>query len=514
MEKHFGDKNWRAYVPAPVCEAHPEWTEFYYKAWELAYAHIKDLPGMPQNPYMDEAFCATQVWIWDSCFMSLFCKYAGDVFPGVETFDNFYGVLYEGRRLPKVMPPKDEPHWTGAVYGEPYEVKVHLADNPPLFAWAEYENLLISGDVARIRHLLKERRVLQKHYMWIEGLREPVLPDGVRYPTWLMAEEDESGYRWEGGCSGMDNTPRGRTGEHAKWPRPNNPDMLWIDAICQQALSARMLARLFDLIGEAEEAAQWRARYEKKKAIVNTLYWDDADHFYYDIDRHTHDFYRVMSVASYWTLTAGIATPERAEALARLLEDEQTFGGVVPFPSVARCDNDYMPSGRYWRGGVWLPTAYATLRGLHDYGMHALAHRTATTLLQHMYRTYCAYEPHTIWECYHPEKYEAGTIVEGESPVRPDFCGWSALGPISIYLEDVLGFHTINALQKRIEWEKPNDITGQIGIRNLRFGDIVTDIVADGAHCRVHASGAYTLVINGKEYAIAAGDNDLILPCP
>ena len=64
----------------------------YNKAWELAFMHIKDVPGMPQNPYMDEAFCDTQVWIWDTCFMTLFCKYANRVFPGVESLKNFYNT--------------------------------------------------------------------------------------------------------------------------------------------------------------------------------------------------------------------------------------------------------------------------------------------------------------------------------------------------------------------------------------------------------------------------------------
>ena len=81
---------------------------------------------MPQTPYMDEAFCATQVWIWDSCFMSLFCKYAREAFPGVETFDNFYKALYEGVHLPVIITPQGEPDWTFAVPGEPYEIKVHL----------------------------------------------------------------------------------------------------------------------------------------------------------------------------------------------------------------------------------------------------------------------------------------------------------------------------------------------------------------------------------------------------
>lgn len=143
--------------------------------------------------------------------------------------------------------------------------------------------------------------------------------------------------------------------------------------------------------------------------------------------------------------------------------------------------------------------------------MHALAHRTAVPLLTHMCRTYAEFEPHTIWECYNPEKPEAGTDADGDKLVRRDFCGWSALGPISIYLENVLGFHTVDALQKRVEWERPTDLQGQIGVRGLRFGEIVTDIVADGARCRVRSNGAYTLVISGRSFNVQKGENEFSL---
>ena len=66
MVNKFGAKNYKDYIPKPVCEAYPQYNEFYEKAWELAFDHIKLIDGMPQDPYMDEAFCATQVWIWDT----------------------------------------------------------------------------------------------------------------------------------------------------------------------------------------------------------------------------------------------------------------------------------------------------------------------------------------------------------------------------------------------------------------------------------------------------------------
>ena len=506
MKNCFGTKNYRDYIPHPVDEKHPEYIALYDKAWELAHLHVKEIPGMPQTPYMDEAFCDTHIWIWDTCFMSLFCKYARKAFPGVQSLNNFYEVLYGDRHLPKVIPSEREPDFTGAIAGVPYEIAIHIADNPPLFAWVEYENARMSGDIESIRTLLLEKQYLQKHYEWIENLSAPEKPRGVFHETCLIAEP--CGYLWEGGRSGMDNTPRGRLGAHAVGQRPNNPDMLWLDAICQQALSARMIAELFLLIGDAENAALWRTRFEEKKKLVNELYWDKEDKFYYDIDRNTHAFYKIKTLASYWTMAAGIAKESEAEALLSALLSDAHFGGFAPFPSLSRSDADFCADGQYWRGGIWLPTAYATLTGLKNYGYLKEARETSERLLSHMYETYVRHAPHTIWESYSPTAYSPAFIETGEKKyARPDFCGWSALGPISAYIEFVLGFHTVDAFENTVHWEKP-DTVGKIGIRNLNFGSITTDIVAEGSLCRVHSNAPYKLVICGKEQKIHAGENE------
>ena len=229
--------------------------------------------------------------------MSLFCKYARDVFPGVETLRNFYEVLYDGKHLPKIIPSQNEPAFKGMVPGVPYEMLVHIADNPPLFAWAEYENALFSGNISHIKELLYDKKYLQKHYKWIENLKESVTPGGVHSPTCLISEK--YGYKWEGGRSGMDNTPRGRKGERAEKQRPNNPDMLWIDAICQQALSARMISKLFAIVQDFEESEKWNECFVEKKEIINSFYWDEKDGFFYDIDCNTH----TLTSQSYFNLS-------------------------------------------------------------------------------------------------------------------------------------------------------------------------------------------------------------------
>ena len=145
------------------------------------------------------------------------------------------------------------------------------------------------------------------------------------------------------------------------------------------------------------------------------------------------------------------------------------------------------------------------------YGLFDKAKAATEKLLMHMYETYERFEPHTIWECYAPDFFTPAYIETGEKKhARPDFCGWSALGPIAAYIEFVLGFHTVDAFEKKVYWEKPEG-DGRIGIQNLRFGEIVADIVAEGDACRVVANAPFTLVICGREYKIATGENEICI---
>ena len=505
MKSDFNNGKWLDFIPRPVFYGHERYNELYYKTWQLARNHVKAIDGMPESPYMDEGFCDTQIWIWDTCFMSLFCKYAQTVFPGKETFKNFYEVLYDGKVLPAIIPTENEPKWTGAIAGKPFNIQINIADNPPLFAWAEYENALFNGDKNYVRTLLYEKKYLQKHYEWLENLIEPANVEGVSVPTcWIKCE---NGYKWEGGRSGMDNTPRGRLGDKADKERPNNPDMLWIDAICQQALAAKSIAELFEIVGDENSADIWNAKYFEKKETINRFYWDKEDNFYYDIDRKDYRFYKVPTIASYWTLTAKIADKEQARFMAKYVFDYDKFGGEVPLVSLSRNDADFSVRGNYWRGSMWLPTAYAALKGLVKYGYYEEARAAAVKILDHMSATFNEYEPHTVWECYSPTEHKPATQTNDKSIVRSDFCGWSALGPISIYIEFVLGFYEINAFKSVIKWAKPLNAVGQIGIKNLRFGNVITDIVAEEDKCFVSSNGNYDLIINGVVHKVKVGKN-------
>lgn len=50
--------------------------------------------------YMDENCYEDQIWIWDTCFMVLFAKYAPRAFPGIESLDNLYKPIHEKAATP------------------------------------------------------------------------------------------------------------------------------------------------------------------------------------------------------------------------------------------------------------------------------------------------------------------------------------------------------------------------------------------------------------------------------
>ena len=469
----------RDWVPEPIFEEEPGFVELYWTAWEQAYDHVAIQEGIPQSPYMDEAFAASHIWIWDTCFMVLFCKYAPDRFPGVETLNNFYEAFHSDQYRAGDFP-----------------LGIQHPDNPPLFAWAEYGNYLFTGDDDHARTLLTQTQYLQKHFDWFESMEKGWR---YKYQGGESAEVTKAtkalGYEWSGCSSGMDNTPR-------------RHDALWVDAIAQQGLSALVISRMAERIGETELAAQWKTRYEALKKTVNTYYWDSEDGIYYDISQDGSQFYKVKTPASYWPMLAEMCSPSQARAMARHIRNPETFGGLRPWVTVARDEESFVArDGDYWRGGIWLPTAYMGTKALEKYGFYDEANQAAEKLLAHMLRTYQAVEPKTIWECYSPSR-DYPVVRKNGHIVRKDFCGWSALGPISMFIENVLGFHTADAKERRVEWQLHQE--GKHGLRNFRFGNVVTDILYDGkGEVLVDSNLPYTLVINDEAHEIKSGNNRL-----
>lgn len=470
----FADDKAVSGVPKPIFEDDPEYSQLYWIAWSQARDHIKYQPGLVQPLYMDEGFRDSAIWIWDSEFMVMFCKYAPESFPGIQTLDNFYYTLLEENMSP---------------------LSVEHPDNPPFFAWVESDYYKFTGDYDHIRNLICDKKFLQRHFDLFNSMTPetkfpfPISDDGIRI------QYKGIGYNWHRWASGMDNTPRMR-----------GMPMFWVDAISQQALSALYIARLAAIVGDSETRREYQARYNELKAKVNKYYWDSVDGCYYDIREDDLSKTRILTPASFWPMLAEIPSKKQARSMVNFALQDKKMGGIVPWTSVARDDVQFDPTGDYWRGSMWLPTAYMAIKALEKYEFFDEANSTAEKILKHMCRTYFEYEPHTIWECYSPTEPKPGTKKSGRvKEVKPDFCGWSALGPISLFIENVLGFYDIDARTSTVKWNLHQRC--RHGIEDLSFGEIKTDIVYDGGKVRISSNKPYKLYINGRLYRIHAGEN-------
>lgn len=477
-------------LPEVIFQDQPSLERFHRRAWELAYDHVISYEGAPTSPYMDEAHTSGTIWIWDTCFMALFCKYAPEHFPGVESLENFYAPIHEQKNS---------------------SLKIHHLDNPPLFAWVEWMDAQHTGRKERLQ-ALHDRKVLQKHFELVENL--PTNYDCPNTKNENFLKRVEHGYHWAGCPNGMDNTPRGGGGKAPTPGIPDDsrhgyPDILWLDALAQQALSAECIANIAQSLGDTQEEQSYRAIHRQKTELLQTYYWNEEDGIFYDIlAKDPKQQYKVKTPACYWPMLAGMVTEQQAERLAAHLTDPEIFGGDIPLPSVARNEPSYDPKGGYWRGGVWLPLAYMSIKALERYGFQELADQTSQNLIQHMLKTWEDFEPATIWEAYSPSEAMPSTHKQSHRLARPDFCGWSALGPISLLIENHIGLRVDPNEDRSIIWNLQH--SGVHGIKNFNFQGVHCKLMYDGqGQIEIETNAPFKLSVKNKSFKLTKGQQSI-----
>lgn len=484
----------RALLPAPIAEAKPLWVETYWKAWELAFRNFHEpAPGSGfVSQFIDAAF-NQNIFLWDSCFMTMFCNYGHPFVPGISTLDNFYAKQFEdgeicreinratGVEFGPWVDSEKKPLFSrwgwgtsekGAFYPVVYRGRPAPKPAPrltldaldhPIFAWAELEHFRLSGDRLRLSEvwepLVRNYRALQKY------LRQG---NGLYITDWAS----------------MDNSPRnpyldrGGTG---------------IDISAEMVLFARNMAEIAGVLGREEERRSYLQEADELSILINRLMWDKDKKFYFDL---TLDGTKapVKTVAAFWTLLAGVASKAQAEALAAELRNPETFGRLHPVPTCAANEPGYLKQGGYWRGAVWAPTDTMVIRGLERYGYDDLAREIALKHLEAVAEVYR--KTGTIWENYAPDSIEPGRLETGEL-VKGDFVGWSGIGPILYLLEYGLGLKA-DAAANTVEWRL--DLPGRSGCRNFHFNNrsaALEAVVAEDGSARIDviASGEFKLKV-------------------
>lgn len=277
---------------------------------------------------------------------------------------------------------------------------------PPLAAWAVDGIFQETADTAFVREVLPA--LVAYHSWWYRdrdhdgnGLCEYGSTDGTRIAA-----------AWE---SGMDNAVRfDDAGMVQNGPEAWSLTQESVDLNAYLFAEKRFLADLSELVGQVEEAGRFRQDAEDLGEKIRTLMFDAEVGFFFDVDLETKTHIRVQGPEGWIPLWAGVAGPEQAEAVRRVMTNPSKFFGLIPFPTLAMDHPEFDPLNGYWRGPVWLDQAYFAVVGLERYGFWEDAAAARSSLLTSP-QGLTGDAP--IFENYHP--------VSGEGLNAPHF-SWSA----------------------------------------------------------------------------------------
>ena len=461
-------------LPQPLWDGHEDVIRCYNKAWQIAFQNLnnpREHSGLIA-PFIDAAF-NEHLFMWDSCFMLMFGKYAAKLFPFQETLDNFYAFQHEDGFICREIAEEN-----GADIFAPHNI---VSTGPNVMSWCEYEHYLFHGDTARMESIFP---VLLAYHQWLRKNR--TRPDG--------------GYWTNGWASGMDNMPRLKNKSRLACYFSHG-NMVWVDACMQQLLSCNILIEMAQMCGRTADVADLEEEREVLKKLINEKLWDEKSRFYYDLwaDGQHSD---VKIAGAYWGLLADAVPEERRQGFVEHLSNPKEFNRPNRIPTLSADSKFYNPKGDYWRGSIWAPTNYMALKGLEKHGHHALAFEIAENALKNVVEVFR--KSGTLYENYAPESAQKGSIAKG------DFVGWSGLFPISTLFEYVFGLKW-NGRTKELVWDV--FLADRFGVQNFPLGMEGTANIlcpkrenAQGKpNVQVTADMDFTLVLrwNGQEERIS-----------
>jgi len=234
---------------------------------------------------------------------------------------------------------------------------------------------------------------------------------------WFQYDADDNGLPvWNSSdASGMDNQIS-RAGDLDSYQDEG------VDLACYLVRELRAMAIIAGKLGKTSDQVMYREHARHLSDLINQVFWDEREGFYYDRNEKTGESVRVKSVAGFCPLWAGVATSQRAKRLIyEHFLNPKEFWLRYPVASYAKTEADYYQGTRNgecnWRGPTWIPTNYMIFHGLLRYGYTEIAKQLALK----PFRLVLDENPVTR------EYYDADT---GKGNGMNPFWGWSALAYI------------------------------------------------------------------------------------
>lgn len=496
-------------LPDPLVEAKPEWNQCYWYAVRVLFrnTHTPEKNSGYVSNFVDAAF-NDDIFLWDTCFMTLFCNLFHKYVPGICSLDNFYCKQFDDGEIPREMvrnTGKDFLLWVNA-YNKPLYSYFHnhygfrglsqmtnlkyedmykpslgrtVEKNPyltldnlnhPILAMAEWESYCHTGDAERLN------LVFEPLYQYYRAFRYHVRhADGLYVTDWAS----------------MDNSPR------------NKYLGFGVDPSCEMVLFAGNLLDMLEVLKKnGYEVKDYQSRMEflktDRQATVDAIQkymWNEEDGFFYDVTFEGKQS-KVKTAAAFWALISGVANKEQQKRLVEWLENPAAFNRVHRVPVLSADEPEFDPMGGYWSGSVWAPMNAMIVLGLEKCGYRKLARDIAMNHLMVLNQVFR--DTGTIWE-----NYPADYISSGNAD-HADMIGWSGIAPILYYIQYGVG---LAVRQGELEWSLDEELLegGRIGCKNYWFSSKSADFMAekreDSVFLQVKTADCFTLRVwyKGKE---------------
>ncbi len=354
-----GWHNWFAAVP-PVEAKYA--AQYYYAWWILRAGLLSSRFFLTREAMIPSMIHYVGVWAWDAFFHALAYRYVD-----TRLAEDQLRVLLDHQRDDGMIP--DAVHDEGVVT----RLKLPFAEaeievtKPPLIAWT----------ALKLYEHNQQRDFLDEIY-------EPLM----RWNAWWFDrnDDDHDGIAQYNHpySSGLDDNPLWDGGTPVESPDLNTYLVLQMDG----------LGKIADILGLAEDAAQWRAHADALMQKMITHFWDEQAGVFWAM--RNHQPIRVLTPFNLYPLITGRLDRAKTERLVAHLFSPDKFWTRYPIPTVARNDPAHNPN-QMWRGPTWVNINYLFIEGLARGGYldraRELRDKTLELLMRH----------NDVYEYYNPE---------------------------------------------------------------------------------------------------------------
>lgn len=204
--------------------------------------------------------------------------------------------------------------------------------------------------------------LLKKHYFWYRNTQRGDIKSYDR-----EAFSSREAYRWRGRSvqhiltSGFDDYPRAQ---------PPHPGELHVDLISWMGMMTRTLRRIADIVGETEDAEEFKAYETAIERNIDDLHWDEKEQTYCDatIDAYEESVHvchkGYVSIIPFLTGMVGPNNPH-LKAVLDLIRDPKELWSDYGIRSLSKKDEFYGTDENYWRSPIWINVNYLVVKNLY-----------------------------------------------------------------------------------------------------------------------------------------------------